>query len=481
MSDVRNRLAEKFKRKHRYSNFGQCINRMHIAGFRGVSTEVNFEYPVTALTGLNGAGKSTIGQIALCAYRTPSQPTAAKRFYVKDFFPVSIADPSPFVSNASVIYSYQTDKIESDQDLTISRQQKEWSGYKRQPERNTEYVGFTVYIPKVEKRDLSIYSAKTITLTERTDIENARKHLSRILGAPYDEIFFQGISAGKKTAQLGFATRHGYTYSENNMGFGEGRTVYIVRLLETCPERSLVVLEEPETSLHENAQYEFVKYLLDVTDRRKHQIIFSTHSSVMMDALPPEGRKLLTRTSNGVQVYDRISSSRIRTALSLGQSGRVVICVEDLFAQSMLREILKLYNPNILQSVEIIPFGDAKSVVSAKKVLEDSRVKAIAVRDGDQGSNEVEKIFSLPGSLPPEKEVFLSKAVIKFLMQDYNFDFKLMMAANPDLNHHYWSSEIVKDVRCSREVLEADAIRVFLKHNENDYWLPFAKKLENEL
>ena len=46
------------------------------------------------------------------------------------------------------------------------------------------------------------------------------------------------------------------------MGFGEGRVLYIVDKLESAPQQSLFVLEEPETSLHENAQYELAKYLL---------------------------------------------------------------------------------------------------------------------------------------------------------------------------------------------------------------------------
>lgn len=247
MTDYRKAIGEQYRPNNRFSNFGQCLNRIKINGFRGVDIDLNFDYPITALTGFNGAGKSTVGQLVLCAYKKLSSTILAKRFYVKDFFPVSVADPNPFRDEASITYHYQTDRPGVSQELTVSRAQKEWSGYKRQPERNAEYVGFTVYIPKVERRDLSIYKASTLTLTDRREIERAAEYVSRILGSPYDEVYFQGVAVQKRSSELGVAKRFGAQYSENNMGFGEGRLVHTVRLLENCPEQSLIVLEEPET------------------------------------------------------------------------------------------------------------------------------------------------------------------------------------------------------------------------------------------
>ncbi|SCM71948.1 conserved hypothetical protein [uncultured Pleomorphomonas sp.] len=462
MSDVRQALAAKFRPAIRFTNYGPLIISADIEGFRGVKAKLTIDYPITALTGFNGSGKSTIGQLMLCGYKKLSMSVLGKRFYVKDFFPLSAADPEPFTKEASVTFRYQTDKADQTQELTVSRSQKEWSGYKRQPERNTEYVGFTVYIPKVERRDLSIYNASNLQLTTRNEIEDAARRVSRILGSNYEEIYFQGVSAKSRESELGVAKRLGATYSENNMGFGEGRLIYTVRLLETCPEQSLIVLEEPETSLHESAQYEFVKYLMDVVNRRHHQIIFSTHSSVMMDALPPEGRKLLMRDSDGVKVFDNVSSSRIKTALSAGENGHFVICVEDKFAQSLLREILRRFDQNLMESVEVLPFGDNKAVVSAMKAIVHSGQRAIAVLDGDMSPNEKEGVYCLPGTTPPEKEVFHSAAASKSLNDSYAFDFAAFRAAYPDYDHHDYSEYIACKKSCSREVLESDCIRAFL-------------------
>jgi len=459
--DIRKALASKFDRSKRFENFGATINSARIDGFRGVSLDIDFEFPVTAISGLNGAGKSTVGQILLCAYKSLPN-TSSRRFYLKSFFPVSVLDPKPISDSASVNYNYQTDDYEKNQELTCSRAKKEWSGYKRQPERNVEYIGFTVYIPKVERRDLSIYSARDMKIDSKRDLAGLNNKVSQILGSNYNEVYFQQVKAQHRNGELGVAKRYGAVYSENNMGFGEGRVVYTVNLLETCPEKSLIVLEEPETSLHESAQHEFAKYLMDVSFRRGHQIVFSTHSSALMSALPASGRKLLVRSESGVEIYSGVSSAKIRTALSAGESGHAIICVEDEFAQSFVREIIRRFDKELLSSVSVVPFGDAQAVLAAKDVLQKAKFKVVAVRDADQREDKKKGNLKLPGSLPPEKEIFNHSSSIKELKEKYGIDFDSIKATNPELNHHEYAEICAKYSQTSREVLETDCIRAFL-------------------
>ncbi|WP_442866199.1 AAA family ATPase [Aeromonas sp. QDB30] len=217
-------------------------------------------------------------------------------------------------------YFYETDDPKKPQEVTVSRANSAWSGYKRQPERHCYYVGFTVYIPKVERRDASVYGGAHLKFTEKRNIDiDVINKMAKIIGHKYDNVIFQGVDHKGKQSEVGIATRLGYSYSENNMGFGEGRILYTIDQLENAPEQSLFILEEPETSLHESAQHEFAKYLLDVCNRRHHQIILSSHSSVIMNALPSESRKLITRDLQGVDIRDRLSSGQIRSILSAGK------------------------------------------------------------------------------------------------------------------------------------------------------------------
>ena len=72
--------------------------------------------------------------------------------------------------------------------------------------------------------------------------------------------------------------------------------------------------------------------LMDVCARRHHQIILSTHSSVILKALPSEARKLLIRDENGVEINNEISTTHAKSILSGGNTRELNICVEDKFA-----------------------------------------------------------------------------------------------------------------------------------------------------
>lgn len=471
MADIKKKLASKYQETNRYKNFGSCLRHIEINGFRGIDEiDLSLDYPVTAISGLNGAGKSTIGQLAICAYRKPTTAVHYKRQYIKDFFPVSVADPAPFKNDANVIFHYETDDHKKTQEVTVSRQKSEWSGYKRQPERHCYYVGFTVYIPKVERRDLSVYGGKDLAFTERRELEpEVIEKMARIIGHKYDEINFQGVSHKKRESEIGIASRLGCSYSENNMGFGEGRILYTVDKLETSPEQSLFILEEPETSLHESAQYEFAKYLIDVCNRRHHQIILSTHSSVILNALPPEARKLLIRDKSGVELRDRISTTHVRSILSAGHVRNLDICVEDEFAKVLLTEALRKKRKDLLKAVAIHAIGDKDAVREATYVLKKTGKKSIAVRDADVGQDKVNSLYSFPGEKPPEVEVFTNQKVKQLIDERYGIDVDWVLQRDEVKDHHKIAACIASEAESSEDVIRALVIDAYINDIDSEF------------
>ncbi len=443
---------------------------------------VNIEYPITAISGTNGSGKSTIGQIAICAYKKPVTDRVYRRRYVKDFFPKSPSlDPNPFVDDAKIIYKYGTNTPQLQQ-VTVSRRNVEWSGYKRQPERHCFYVGFAAYIPKIEKRGISIYRSRALQLTDRRELSNeVKSKVSSILNTDYDDIFFQGIRADNKTNEIGILSRYGYSYSENNMGFGEGRLMFMVDLLENEPQNSLFVFEEPETSLHGDAQYKFIKYLMDVVNRKGHQIILSTHSSTILEALPPEGRKFIIRDRTGVKILDRISAYRAKSILSNGMEKALTICVEDIFAQQLLTEILRRYKRGIIKDIQISPVGDKNAIANMLIYLGELGIRAIAVRDADVGENPAQKLFSFPGTLPPEKEVFLNEEVQKKLSEFHAIDVQEILNINQEIDHHDFGEVIANEACVSKEILEVDAIRFYIQEKGEAFFQELVDTIEKEI
>ena len=467
MADPRKELQKQFSQKTRYANFGPVIAKASIKGFRGIDDlTITFESPITAISGLNGTGKSTIAQLMTSAYKKPSTESKEyKRHHVSNYFPISKADPEPFRPDATIEYFYGTNQHDRLQELTVKRGAgKQWEGYKRQPERHCRYIGFTIYIPKVEQRDISIYRGNDISILNESDLtDDAQKAICRILSNPYSGLTSATAKHNTRTTDIGFAEKLGAKYSENNMGFGEGRVFYTVRSLESAPEQSLFVIEEPETSLHENAQYEFAKYLIDVCLRRKHQIIITTHSKAVLSALAPESRKLLYREGKSVRISDRTSTAEATGLLSLGNNHDLTIIVEDRRAKTLLTEIVRSVKPNLLKGIKISFVGNDDMVSNITKQLRSEGIKVKAFRDGDRGPDKANSIYSLPGTMAPEKEIFSCQAVRAWLLTDHGIDFADWLIVNSETDFHDWPEALATEVSKSVDGLWEQACANYAK------------------
>src|SRR5690554_2696296 len=482
MADPKKQLEQKFSDQNRYQNFGAVTRRITINGFRGIDgLSVDLNYPVVAISGLNGSGKSTIGQICLSGYKKPGDAGSGyKRFYVRDFFPASAADPSPFKVDANVVFYYESSRQNDPQELTVKRVNKEWSGYKRQPQRKCYYIGFIVYIPKVERKDLSIRKGNSFALTDQRKIpDEIKMKVGRILGQQYDELHFQGIKAGHREAELGIASRFGASYSENNMGFGEGRTFYMVDLLESAPDQSLFVIEEPETSLHEHAEYELGKYLIDVANRKHHQILITTHSERILKAMPSRARIMLYRDGSGVKSYEGLTATRARSILSLGRERDLIVFVEDDFAELMLIEMIRKIAPDLLKAINIEPVGDTKAVRNAVKLMDQIGKNSIAIRDADKGQSVQEKLYSFPGSMPPEKEVYLNEHVAQKISEKFNIDVNNTLALHDVSDHHKFSEILSSDASAHLDYFRTIAIHWYLESIGDDAYRDLVKEIES--
>lgn len=423
-----------------------------------------------------------MGQLCLGGYKKPGTVLDYKRFYIRDFFPASPADPNPFGAESSVVYEYNTNDPENPQTLTVARTQREWSGYKRQPERTCYYIGFTIYIPKVEQRDLSIYRAAQIALGNQRPIPaEVRERVGRILGQQYDGMHFQMVNHGGREGELGIAARFGAQYSENNMGFGEGRTLYLVDLLENAPAPSLFVIEEPETSLHENAQYELGKYLIDVCNRRHHQIVLTTHSSTLLQTLPPEGRVMLSRDAAGVGAFPALSAARARAILSGGQHRDLCVLVEDDFAKLLLTEVVRRVDRALLRCIEIHDVGNTKAVRSGALLLQRIGRPYVAVRDADVGADPANGLFVFPGTRPPEKEVYENEDVQAHILQEFGVNVPHTLVQRQVTNHHDYTTTLADEASTSPDYLRTLAVKRYLDSIGNDAIQPLVHAIQARL
>lgn len=172
------------------------------------------------------------------------------------------------------------------------------------------------------------------------------KIISDILNKKYDEIrvaehrLFKNFGTSIYMKNM-FATG----YSEANAGSGEVAVVQLVKHIERALDYSLVILDEPEVSLHPGAQENLKAYLLDAIKRKKLQIVISTHSPALINGLPNSAIKLFRTNEYGkFYIEENVHYQEAFYDIENKVSDKKMIYCEDYAAQMIIERTLKQMN-----------------------------------------------------------------------------------------------------------------------------------------
>jgi len=339
-----------------------------------------------------------------------------------------------------------------------------WSGYARRPRKSIFFAGVGVFLPKIEKRDFSVYQARLLKVDSEKAVGGQIKSASsRILGRQYDQMRSCHVSCGHRASDILVVDRGGASYSEAHMGFGEGRAAYLVAVLETLPDKSLVLIEEPETSLHPSAQHELGKFLMDVSIRKGHQIFLTTHSEYLLRALPSAARIFLYQDAEILRQIHGLTASEATSLMTEGHDKALNVLVEDDCAKAIVTEMIRQHDSSFLQTISVTTAGDHNSIRTTIRCLNDSPIQVAAVLDGDQQPEPKKNIFALPGPKPPEKELFSKKKVCEYLRQRYGIVWEDYYAGRGlhSVDHHEWISGLAKHLSVEKESLTRELARVY--------------------
>ncbi|WP_257445985.1 ATP-dependent nuclease [Archangium lipolyticum] len=469
MADPRNTLQKKFESNHRHANFGNVITRLEVRGFRlHANSILEFRSPVTAFCGPNGTGKTTLLQLAACSYRQ------GKRGYqLRDFFAVGQLDPSPFATTARLnISTWQSDAKE--RALSLSRRTNRWSDYRKRDEREVLFLGAAEFPPRAEEQGFYFRQAGRLVVGTRTPCAvDVSKAVGKVLGTHYDRVERADVSLKTRSGSILAAGRGHVVYSENHMGFGECRVHNLIDRLEAQPPKSLILLEEPEISLHQSAQFRFGEYLVDLAIRKGHQILLSTHSEHLLRALPQVSRMLIVRDGGtGVRVLPGLASAQVASVLTDGHDKALRVLVEDDVAAAILTEMLAKAEPELLKTTAIVIGGyrDDKdqsvgggkdAIAAAMRTLREAGLRIAAVLDADSKEEPTNFVFKLPGTMPPEKEVFGNAAVKQLWSTTYGLDVDSFLAELAGGDHHGWFDRLAERLGRDRAFLVGEACRAY--------------------
>jgi predicted ATPase len=420
----------------------QFLESVQVSGLRGWSGErVEFRFPVTAIAGENGAGKSTILKASAAAYTTSQQDGLT--FYPDDFFP-----NTPWETVDGVVLEYQIRRGNAVNTITLRKPSKRWRGL---PDRYPRAV-FYLDISRTQPINTLVgYGkiAKELNFPGQVTpfSEDDRALLSRIMNRAYVD---SGMArhAGK---QVGILTTATGAYSNFHQGAGEDATADLVALIRTAPNNSLVIIDEVEASLHPRAQRRLMTELFDISRKRRIQFILSTHSHVILEQLPTEARVYIQGQRTGPRgIIYGITPEFAMSLMDDRDHPELFLYCEDNEASVMVDSLIRHEAPEISGRISVVPVGAASSVAMLGDIANAGNLpaKSLGVLDADQPSHV--GCIKLPGSLAPEKEAFqgLDEAAWEKVALRLDVRVADLLDAVDDAqqiaNHHAWVRRVAE-------------------------------------
>jgi AAA ATPase domain len=334
------------------------------------------------------------------------KPGGGRNYKIGEWIRAALKDETPaFDDKSSVSFSFWND----DPSIAIPyrKDRTRWDYPRRNnAERLVQFFGISTFAPRIERKDrLHVFRSQIEVKASAPFDNNLISSMSKVLGVTYDSgtMHTVGTKSGSWNDDLPLVNRGVYGYAEPHMGAGEQKIIRVMRALEALQKNSLILLEEPETTLHPDAQRGLAWYLMNLAKRKGHQIILTTHSSELFETLPLEARALIVRRKLGVNIIPRPPNiSAARELSGVVKTNKDLILVEDIVAKEFLTDILERYDKPTLLNACIVPVGNTHDVYKLVQTFREEGVRAVGVRDPDIGDAPASHVFSLPGNCAPE-------------------------------------------------------------------------------
>ena len=402
------------------------LSEIRLDGIRGFNNlRVVFDYPVSVIAGGNTTGKSTVLFAAACAYKVPGAG-------VRDYMPSTLfpdyrpkfGEREDVRQEVTIEFNYLT------LDGPLSMRWRRGKGWNRsflgrknasQPERQLYLRTLSNLSNPSEVRSV-LNMSRLKSQPEETPLTAAQIEFAhQMLPFRYSEVV--DLSDGKKN--LLFASQEsGAAYSELHMAAGERA---ILRLSQEITQLNgaLVLIDEVEAGLHPWVQQLLMLHLQQLALRNDLQIIVTSHSPVVLDSVPLNGKIFLDRDDISGEVVVRPAYRDLIQNALYGRSNEALkLLCEDEIAEGILEGVLDYLLPQERIKWESVQIGRDTGAdefpMHARSLAKFGQLQdTIFILDGDQRRGEIEgkiqkaagpavniSILFLPGNETPESWVW---------------------------------------------------------------------------
>jgi predicted ATPase len=424
-SEIRDSVIESLLKKvgqRSYQYYLLSVTLEKIRLFAGA--RITFDFPVVALIGPNGGGKTTVLAACQSIYASARRRDLFQQSVIGDETPIDWTIEYEIVDRAinrpgpiSGVLKYNGDEWED-------RKTDGGSWRLDKEKREVSFLGVKRTLPLADDATFHMRTRLTSkkkhrkTEHQKTPFDEKlaaviRQEGERILGKSLAEYQFFTVTSTVKqwasrrspehslTAPLFVGKNNIGTFSELNFGAGESSVLRIVAAIEAMPDSSLILIDEIENGLHPVAVRRLVEYLIDVAKRKSCQVIFTTHSDYALDPLP--GRAIWACLYGRVQ-KGKLSVDALRAVLG-SVDKRLAVFVEDAFAAHWIIAALREGARRSLDEVGVYDVGGDGNAVAAHRAHRNNpsiTFGSLCYLDGDsqQKVDHPHGIFRLPGEMP---------------------------------------------------------------------------------
>ena len=340
------------------ANFeGPLLRQMQIesaAGLRGIhNLLVPIPFPLTAICGRNGVGKSTVLALAALSAAPPRnwrgywsnvRPRHGRdnrvRYTFNDFF--HQAGGRGRLDGLAV--NWVSVSLGNEIQIAQRLKQSRWTRHEdaarhprvtKFPVRAIDFIPVSRVLPAVEsdavRRAFAGQKGRGLVALDGDTL----KKLSYVMGRAYKHAetrVIRGLGLAHCTVSA--------PYSAFDMGSGENSVLLLLSRLQEAPVGCLVLIEEVELGLHVEAQTRLIEVLLDICLKKRIQVICTTHSEAVLDALPRQARVLLRRNGSNHEAVSNVSTRFALHEMSGSVRPELVVYTEDRFASVLVEEAL---------------------------------------------------------------------------------------------------------------------------------------------
>jgi predicted ATPase len=374
------------------------LETIEIKGLRGWEGQrIDFQFPIVAIVGENGSGKSTVIQCAASVYQSD---TVKDTYFPTDFLPDT---PWEKVQDATIAYSYREGT--TSKPGSLRKTAVRWRGYSTRPKRKVQYIDLSRVQPVSTRTGYSRLANPQIkeVAVETWEVKKLSR-LSQIMGRSY-EAARMALTEADQNKKVSVLQANGHPFSGFHQGAGE--TTMSEFLDFQFESTSLILIDEIETSLHPRVQRRLIRDLAEQCRMNDVQVILTTHSPYVLDELPLEARIYILKQEDGSrQIVTGVSPEFAMTKMDEENHPECDVFVEDAAAEVMIGEILVTHKPALWERCQGIPYGSAQVGYALGQMAASNRFPrpTCVFVDGDQEQKTGCSI--LPGGDAPEPVIF---------------------------------------------------------------------------